>query len=798
MAGAEPSPTDALDALISGYAAPESVADEMLGPDGLRPVWRPFLEEFAKLDRAEVTRRFARGDQYLRDAGVFYRFHESGGATERDWPLAHVPVLLGEAEWRGIAAALRQRADLLEAVCADLYGAGDLVRSGMLPPALVAQNPAWLRPLVGVRPASGHFLNFLSFEIGRSPDGSWFVLGDRTEAPSGAGFALENRVATMRTFGEPFRHDHIHRLAGFFRAFREAMGAARPTDGRIAILTPGPGAETYFEHAYIARYLGLMLLEGEDLTVRGSQVEVRTVAGPKPVSLLWRRLDATFADPLELDDRSHIGTPGLVSAVRAGNLELVNALGAGVLQTRAFMAFLPRIAQRVLGRRLLMPNIATWWCGQAAEQAYVIDNAERMTIGPALSLDLPFEATVDTAIAGTFRGEAPDDLGAWIAAKGGRLVGQEAVTLSTTPAWDGAGLQPRPVLLRVFAARTGEGWHVMPGGYARIGQTADATALSLRAGGSVADVWVVSDRPVQGETVRPAPDAPFHRAGQSLLPSRAADNLYWLGRYVERVEGTIRLARAYHLRLAETGRTDDPRVARIAEHMESLGVEHGPALPDSLSHQIGAAIRCAEKVRDRFSPDGWTALRALDAALQRRRPRIGPGDEAARALGLLLRGTAGFGGLVHDNMYRFTGWRFLSIGRALERAMAMAGVLASFASAEAPDGSFDIAVEIGDSVMTHRRRYLIETNRSTVIDLLALDDRNPRSIRFQISVMRSLVEKLPGSDVNGELSTLARAVLRTETTLATADVAAMDDAVLQALKREIADLSDLLSAAYLT
>ncbi|MEM9812477.1 MAG: alpha-E domain-containing protein, partial [Pseudomonadota bacterium] len=212
----------------------------------------------------------------------------------------------------------------------------------------------------------------------------------------------------------------------------------------------------------------------------------------------------------------------------------------------------------------------------------------------------------------------------------------------------------------------------------------------------------------------------------------------------------------------------------------------------------GAAIRCAEKVRDRFSPDGWTALRALDAALQRRRPRIGPGDEAARALGLLLRGTAGFGGLVHDNMYRFTGWRFLSIGRALERAMAMAGVLASFASAEAPDGSFDIAVEIGDSVMTHRRRYLIETNRSTVIDLLALDDRNPRSIRFQISVMRSLVEKLPGSDVNGELSTLARAVLRTETTLATADVAAMDDAVLQALKREIADLSDLLSAAYLT
>ncbi len=602
----------------------------------------------------------------------------------------------------------------------------------------------------------------------------------------------------MRAFSDPFPHGTIHRLAGFFRDFRDSMqGFDRDPETRAAILTAGIGTETYFEHAYIARYLGLLLLEGEDLVVENGRTMVRTVSGNKPVSVLWRRMDAAFADPLELDDTSRIGTPGLVNSIRSGHLSMVNALGTGVLETRAFLAFLPRIAREWLGQPLALPNIATWWCGAQTARDYVAAHAERMTLGDALSQDLPFETDKHTIVAGRLADGSAADVPGTLARRGADLVGQQAVRLSTTPVYEQGALVPRPVMLRVFAARTAQGWSIMPGGYARIGSGSDASALALRRGGTVADVWIVSNRPVPADRQAAAP-GPFRRATPGMLPARAADNLYWMGRYVERAEGLIRLARTWHMRLAETGLPDDPRVARIAAYLSRLGVALEDPVPRDILDHLQHATRCAAKVRDRFSIDGWIALRTLEADVAARRGRLTPGDEAARELGLMLRGTAGFGGLVHDNMYRFTGWRFLSIGRALERAQAMTFLLADFADPGAPEGSFDIAIELGDSVMTHRRRYLIETNRSTVIDLLALDLRNPRSVRCQVSSVRRLVGDLPGAEVNGELSELARAVLRVETRLAVADPVTLDTAQLRAVARSLGAISDLLTRTYLT
>ncbi|MEM9727955.1 MAG: circularly permuted type 2 ATP-grasp protein, partial [Myxococcota bacterium] len=600
MAAPHPTP-EPLASLLSEYPRPAALPDEMIAPDGtVRPVWQPMLGHLAALQADGIGRRFARADKYLRDAGVFYRGYEAEGPSERDWPLSHIPVLLGEAEWAEIAAGIRQRAEVLEAVATDLYGPMKLIKAGMLPPDLIAQNPAWLRPLVGVRPRGGHFLNFLAFEIGRSRQGSWFVLGDRTEAPAGMGFALENRVATLLAFPD-FPHDRLHRLAGFFRGFREALAAlSSPDSGRPAILTPGPMAEGYFEHAYIARYLGLMLLEGEDLVVENGRALVRTVSGPQPVSILWRRLDATYADPLELDEHSQIGTPGLVGAVRDGSLSVVNALGAGVLQTRAMMAFLPRIAEEILGKPLDLPNIATWWCGQERERAYVREHAAEMTIGSAMSLDLPFEPDEDTAVAGKIPAAADGDLQAWIEAQSSRLVGQEAVTLSTTPAWRDDRLVPRPLMLRVFAARTRDGWEVMPGGYARIGNTTDVTALALRRGGAVSDVWIQADAPVQQESLA-LEGGMKRRATGGVLPSRAADNLYWLGRYAERTEHRIRLLRAYHLRLGETGVATEPEVTYLHTHLDAMGANPDAPLSKTIGKVLANAVRCAEKVRDRFS-----------------------------------------------------------------------------------------------------------------------------------------------------------------------------------------------------
>lgn len=781
-----------LPAILAGYAPQPGVADELFDAQGqMRPIWAGFIAQLAALTPEEIATRFARGDQYLRDAGVYFRLYSGGPAQEREWPLSHIPVLIPQEEWAVICDGLAQRADLLEAVMSDLYGAGNLVRSGCLPAGLMAQSPHWLRPMVGVQPRSGRWLHHLAFEIGRSPDGSFFVLGDRTQAPSGSGFALENRMATTRIFPEPYPRGHAQRLAGFFRAFRARMESLAGPGRRSAILTPGPNNDTYYEHIYIARYLGMTLLEGEDLIVRDGKAMVRTVQGPQPLGLLWRRIDSEFADPLELDEDSQIGTPGLIEALRRGALTLINAPGSGVLEMRALMAFMPHLSEVLLDEPLRMANIATWWCGQPAERAHVQANAASMMIGDALETGLPFAIGSDTALGGGFRGKKSSDLANWIAANASRLVGQEAVTLSTTPAWSDGRLAPRPVTIRVFATRTATGWTFMPGGYARVGRSGDATALAMQAGGSVADVWVMSSDPAPGDTL--VPSASFERAPPGILPTRAAENLYWLGRYIERTEGAIRLLRAYHMRLAETGDPTDARLLELTAFMARLDLVP-EAIPKGLEGLISAARSAAGKVRDRFSSDGWAALKDLGMTATRMAGTVKPGDDAAQAMSVLLRKISGFSGLVHENMYHFSGWRFLSTGRAQERAYGTLTLLAALTAPDAPHGMLEVAIELCDSVMTHQRRYRVGPTRETVLDLLMLDAQNPRAVLNQIDQMRSHITQLSG---RAPLSELDRVLLKLDTDLRVAQPDAVPPAMLEEMRARLEQAFELVSATML-
>ncbi|ASY64289.1 protein containing domains DUF404, DUF407, DUF403 [Sinorhizobium sojae CCBAU 05684] len=782
---------------FGGYRALPGVADEMLDPNGnVRPVWQRLLSTLGRMDETELANRFARADRYLRDAGVFYRAYGKEN-TERSWPLSHIPVLIDEVEWAAVSAGLVQRAELLERVAADIYGDNRLVREGLLPPALIASNPQFLRPLVGVRPADGHFLHFCSFEIGRGPDGNWWVLSDRTEAPSGAGFALENRVATARAFSDLYAETHAHRLASFFGAFRDTLQARRQhPDDRIAVLSPGIANETYFEHAYIARYLGFMLLEGEDLTVVGGRVMVRTVAGLKPVGVLWRRLDASFADPLELNQSSHIGTPGIVAALRAGSVSIVNALGSGILETRALLAFMPAICRQLLGEEQKLPSIATWWCGQESEREHVAGNIEGMVIGPAYSTRPFFDDDGQSVLGASLRDTAKTSVAQWLATDGGKLVGQEVVTLSTTPAWVRGRLTPRPMSLRVFAARTRDGWQIMPGGFARIGSGDDVAAIAMQSGGTAADVWIVSDKPVERMSLLPAEES-FTRNLPGSLPSRAADNLFWLGRYIERAEGALRILRAWHSRFAEAADPDMPLLKDVSEYLAVLDVKTRQPVPDSLVSDIASALFSAGNIRDRFSPDGWLALNDLLKTARKFHATVQAGDDASHAMTILLRKLAGFAGLVHENMYRFTGWRFLSIGRHIERGLHMTRLLGHMSGPDAPDGAYDMLLEIGDSVMTHRRRYNVNTAAVTVTDLLALDPLNPRSVLYQLNEIKTEVELLPNAFVNGQMSPFYRETMRLHSGLAVMTPEAMTTTVYKRLEQDLERLSDLLAQTYL-
>lgn len=786
--------------LVADYTPLPGVPDEMVDAAGnLRASWTQLINALDDLGSEELAGRFERADQYLRDAGVYYRKYDGAESKERSWPLAHVPLVIEEGEWQAITRGLTQRAELLETIVADIYGGNELVQRGLLPPELIARNAEFLRPMVGVQPASGHFLHFCAFELGRGPDGNWWVLGDRTQAPSGAGFAIENRVATTRALSEIYGKMPVHRLAGFFRDFRDTLtglASAGDGDGRVGILTPGQHNDTYFEHAYIARYLGFMLLEGEDLVVENGRVMVRTVSGLMPVSVLWRRMDASFADPLELRFDSHIGTPGLTEAVRQGSISIVNALGSGILETRAFAAFMPNLCRALTGSDLELPGIATWWCGGEAERRHVIENFDTMMVGSAFATGLAIEDEHGTLVGGTLSPARRAEMLARLDADGGSFVGQEQVHLSTTPAYIGGRLEPRPMTLRVYAARTRDGWTVMPGGFARIGSTPDASAIAMQRGGQAADVWVVSPHPVERVTLLPSEGEKLVRISAGSLPSRAADNLIWLGRYAERCEATVRILRAYNARLAESSNPDLPLLKDTRAYLDGLGVDAALAFPKGLLAAIDSSVHSASQVRDRFSPDGWLALTDLRKTARAFAQRVQPGDDATRAMTVMLRKLAGFSGLVHENMYRFAGWRFLEIGRRLERGIQIAGAVAWCTRKQAPEGALDLLLEIGDSVMAHRRRYSVSAGPDSYIDLLVLDALNPRSVRFQIDDLQQQLERLPGGLEDGQLSAAARAALQLDTELRISDPEDWTTPKLNRLGIDVGNLAGLIADAY--
>ncbi len=795
----KPERTSPLAQLLAGYRPVHGIPDELLAPDGqVRPVWKNFLDYVSRFAPDELAARLALGDQYLADSGVYFRHVDGDTSQVRAWPLSHVPVLMAEEEWTSIVQALTQRADLLEMVARDVYGPNRLVAEGHLPPMLLARNPEWSRPMVGVEPRSGHFLHFLCFEIGRSPSGQWWVLNDRTQSPSGAGFAVENRVATSRMFSDFAGLDHVRRLESFYRGFRERLFALRgPGAGVPAILTPGPHADTYFEQAYTSRYLGLSLLEGEDLIVERGRTMVRTISGLERVDVLWRRVDAQYADPLEFDEASHIGTPGLAGSVRQQGVTIVNALGSGVLETRALMAFLPRISKHLLGKPLEMPNIATWWCGQAGEREYVRANANAMMISPALSTRLPFDPQDTAALGGELRSHDYASVAEMIDRGAEYLVGQEVVTLSTSPAWVDGALVPRPMALRVFLARGSEGWFAMPGGYARIGHSNDVTAMGMHAGGSCADVWVVSPRPnneAGAALTVGAAGAVVHNDADADLPSRAADNLYWLGRYVERAEFYTRLMRVYDIRLAANRALPaSPLAAHLAKLLGTFGVEAGDDMPAAIADSIHAAARCANRLLDRLSPDGIVAIVRIERSLDEQ----WGGPTLAARMGDLLRRMIAFSGLANENMYRGAAWRFLSAGRALERAMSTASLAASLAQPDAPAGAMEAALDCADSRLAHHEKYAFGVSCDTVRALLCLDGRNPRSLRHQLDDLRAHLESLPGAVTDGHVSPLMAELLLLHAHVAAQTPEGLTRAELTSIRGRLSALSDRLSATYL-
>lgn len=791
-----PMPDETPAALAAALAQPAAIGhfDEMRGgaspaqpdPHALpsRP-WSAFFDSLGADGFGDLDRRMANLQRQVRDNGITYNVYADAHGPQRPWSLDLFPLVISPDSWRQVEAGVLQRVRLLERVLSDVYGPQQLLAANLIPPALVHGHPGYLRAMHGVQPAGGTHLHIAAFDLARDPTGAWWVVTQRTQAPSGLGYLLENRLIVSRQFPRAFRDMKVQRLAATYRALLDSLMALCPSRGedpRVVLLTPGPYNETYFEHAYLARYLGLTLVEGSDLTVRDQRLYLKTLKGLEPVHGVLKRLDDEFLDPLELRSDSRLGVPGLLQAVRAGNVLLANAPGSGFLESTALLGFLPALSRHLLQQELLLPSLASWWCGERAAMEAALPQLRTAVIKP----------TYASAGAGAVLGKSlgrrqVDEWTGRIMRSADEHTVQAYLPLSQMPTWKDGRIMPRSMMLRVFAVSDGPGsWRVLPGGLTRIA-SATLEIASMQRGGSSADTWVLTEGEVDTTSLlhhgHPAVEI-AHRSRS--VTSRAAENLFWLGRYTERTENTARLARLTLDSLNGEDQSSQPLLSWLSEAAVANALVL-PAVPPatqsrrvfersviaalgdleaatSVGYNLVALRQAASGVRERLSQEQWNMIVAAEAEFLRGCASCaGDGDfssvEALRVLEALSGRTAAMTGAQTDRMTRDDGWRLLSTGRHIERLGFLAHALACAFETGAihEEGGFEAVVALFDSTITFHAQYQQRHDIPALLDLLVLDRDNPRSLGWVAQTLRGRLAKLSGS-APGELADVSHLV----------------------------------------
>ncbi|QHI97281.1 A circularly permuted ATPgrasp family protein [Xylophilus rhododendri] len=793
FAGTVAETPSALADAIAGSAA-RGHFDELRGgtaSDGaLVAEWARFFDLLGESGLDDLDRRMANLRRQIRDNGVTYNVYaDEGSAPPRPWSVDLFPLILDPATWQRICAGVLQRVHVLDRVMADMYGEQRLLASGLLPPALVHGHPGFLREMQGAQP-KGTLLHIAAFDLARGPDGHWWVVSQRTQAPSGLGYLLENRLAISRQFPEAFESMQVQRLASTYGALVESLKRSSPAgkDALIALLTPGPYNETYFEHAYLARYLGLTLVEGSDLTVRDDRLYLKTLQGLKPVHGLLKRVDDEFLDPLELRADSTLGVPGLLQAVRAGNVLLANAPGSAFLESPALLGFLPALARHLLGEELTLPALPTWWCGEDAARENAVPRMADCVIKPTYPPS-PWHDSFEAVLGSELAQRGRDEWSGRIQRRSIEHTLQEQLPLSQIPTWQqnpaagGGHIAPRSVLLRVFAVSDGPGsWRVLPGGMARVVGDASGVGsahVSMQRGGSSADVWVLAPGEVDTATLLPTHAMPEIITRRTrLVTSRAAEHLFWLGRYTERAENNVRLARLVLQSLNGDDQSSQPLLAWLSATAVDNGLVSSKVpsaaqarrvferslirtLASDEGFSVGQNLRsqrlAAAGVRERLAQEHWSTIVHAEEDFYRRFAAYEGEDsylsvDALRILESASSHLAAITGGQTDRMTRDDGWRLLSIGRHIERLgfLASALQLALETGAVFDEAGFEGVLALFDSTITFHAQYQQTREVAALVDLLVIDRDNPRSLGWVAQLLRGRLARLAEVRAAGE------------------------------------------------
>jgi len=796
---------NSLELARSWYQPSPDSYDEMWSSDQQpHSHWQYFIESLQTLGLGEMERRRGEAQRLLRENGVTYNVYDDPKGLNRPWELDPIPFLISSEEWAGIEQGLIQRAELMNFLISDIYGDRKLIKKGLLPQELIYRHSGFLRPCDQIRLLGKHQLILYAADMARGPDNQMWIVGDRSQAPSGAGYALENRMTMTRILPSLFRDCQVHRLAMFFHSMRATLAEIAPaTIGRgenlnIVILTPGPRNETYFEHAYLAAYLGYTLVQGEDLSVRDGRVCLRSLGGPVPVDVIVRRVDSNFCDPLELMPNSMLGVPGLLEVARRGNVAIANPIGSSILENPGLIPFLPKIAQYYFGQDLRLPSVATWWCGQKKERDHVLNNLDKLVVKP-----LHRHSTTKPIFGPTLSKKELANLKVRIASNPGNYVGQQYVSFSSTPSLQNGKLVPRQSIIRSFMVARENDYLVMPGGLTRVAVDPNIPSVSNQVGGISKDTWVMASEPEKQVSLWLQPSAQASIETRSTtLPSRTADNLFWVGRYAERAENNARYIRAVIQKMLQAqNRSDNNDQVSLRNLLHALThvtttypgflAEKNQTLLDNpndelraitldanrnggLTHTVNALIQSAYGVRDRWSTDTWRVMDDINESwMDVSNRKTMSLEDIHDMLDQLITSLVALTGLNTESMTREQGWRFLDSGRRIERALIVISLIRSLAVPIYKPGVENVMLESlllsCESLITYRRRYRSYLQLSTVLDLLLFDNSNPRSLIFQLERMQEHVEYLPKDISDKHMTPLERLVLESSTQIRLSD-----------------------------
>lgn len=772
--------------------------NELLDNSGqARPHWQALVAQLESEEPAAMRRRVEAVQRQIRDNGVTYNVYADTHGVQRPWDLDVLPLIIPQDEWQHIAASVAQRATLLNRVLLDIYGEQQLLSSGQVPPALIYGHGGFLPSCVGVPHYDGIALHSYAVDLARSPNGQWWVVSDRTQSPTGAGYALENRTIISSAFPELFRDLNIERLSGFFASMRDSLAywghqvaanQARTVPGitplgqgeppLVVLLTPGPYNETYHEQSFLAGYLGYPLVRGSDLTVRNGIVWLKTIAGLKPVHAIMRRIDDDYCDPLELNADSVLGVAGLTQVARMGNVLVANSLGSNVLQSGALLGFLPGLCQSMLGENLRMPSVATWWCGEPAALSYVIEHLDNLVIKPA------YPQVHSSPIFGEdLSPHQKESLIAKLRAQPDHYIAQEQVDISHAPVLTSHHHQPHlsslAVSLRVYAFATPNGYAILPGGLSRVASGKDARVVTMQRGGTSKDTWVLSlDRQPPTTLFKKTTSSHDLVRENTYLSSRMAENLFWYGRYSVRnlqkalmLRATIRALVEY---TPESRAGEWPTMQGLCQWFELLptpedeeAIANWQAWTDdeieplliqavfsqqssSLAVSIQQLFQQAFNLRERISNDHWRTVNMLSRHFitRHQHPTL---QDALSYIEQAINQFVTLTGFAMDWMTRDLGWRFMSLGRRIERLQFICILLRR--ALEMPQQSnLEWLLQVTNNLVTYRARYAAQPEWLPVLDLLLMDHKNPNSVVFQIKGWVQYLEEMSAQDDAGDIA----------------------------------------------